>query len=346
MLVGVGLGAATAGCSGSRMDKAGGSRAAAKPLVLALATHDDDYAHGSFAAAVTKLSGGSMRIRIVTNWRRSGDRAEIGYERGIVSDVRSGKVPLGIVGTRVWDTMGVRAFRALLAPFLIDSLNLEGRAIDTAFGRGALGSVSRRGVVGVALLPGPLRRPFGFTRALVRPGDYDGATIGIRPGGVAKATFAALGASARGFLTSDVSGLDGAELDLRVISADVLDKRSRPLTGNVVLWPKAQTIIMNREAFAQLTAEQREILRRAGRSALAPELRRDADADRNLGSLLCSDGTLPVATATPADRAALRKAVEPVYRSLERDAATRAWIAQIRRMRHAASTGTDEVQCP
>jgi TRAP-type C4-dicarboxylate transport system substrate-binding protein len=215
---GVAFATAAAGCSGSRMDKAGGSQATAKPVVLELATHDDDYAHGSFAAAVAKLSGGSMRIKVATNWRSTGDKAEIDYERGIVTDVRSGKVPLGIVGVRVWDTMGVPAFRALLAPFLIESLNLEGRAIETTYGRRALASVSRRGVVGVALLPGPLRRPFGFTRALVRPGDFRGATIGIRPGGVAKATFAALGGSARGFLTNDVSGLDGAELDLLVIS--------------------------------------------------------------------------------------------------------------------------------
>src|SRR5262249_36469459 len=91
------LGVAAAGCRGSHVDKAGGS-APAKPLVLTLATHDDDYAYGTFAAAVARLSGGSMRIRIAMGWRNTGDRAEIDYERGVVADVRSGKVPLGIVG--------------------------------------------------------------------------------------------------------------------------------------------------------------------------------------------------------------------------------------------------------
>jgi C4-dicarboxylate-binding protein DctP len=327
------------------VDKAGGSHPT-KPLVLELATHDEDYAFASFAAAVAKLSGGSMRIRIAMNWRSTGDRKEIEYERGIVADVASGKVPLGIVGVRVWDTIGVPTFRALVAPFLIDSLNLEARAIDSGFGRHALASISRRGVVGIALLPGLLRRPYGFTHALVRPRDYRRAAIGIRPGGVARATFATLGGVGRGFLTSDLSGLDGAELDLLVISEDVLDRRSRSLTGNVVLWPKAQTIVMNRAAFDRLTPEQREILRRAGRAALAPELRRDAHDERHVRSVLCSAATLRVATATPADRAALRRAVAPVYRSLERDPATKAWIAQIRRMRRTVTTGTDGVRCP
>jgi TRAP-type C4-dicarboxylate transport system substrate-binding protein len=338
------LAAATAGCTGSHLDKAGGSRGVKPPLVLKLATHDDDYAYGSFAAAVAKLSGGSMRIKIATNWRATGDPTEIDYERGIVTDVRSGKVPLGIVGVRVWDTLGVPAFRALVAPFLIESLDLEARAIEGEHGRRALPSVSRRGVVGIALLPGLMRRPFGITRALVKPSDYDGAKIGIRPGRAAAATIAALGGVGRSFLAGDVSGLDGAELDLLVISTDVLDSPSRPLTGNVVLWPKAQTIVMNRAAFRRLTAEQRAILRRAGRAALEPELKRDARDERYLRSLLCNSET-PVVMASAADRAALRRAVASVYRSLERDPDTKSWIAQIRRMRKTAATGTDVVRC-
>ena len=66
--------AVAVGCSGSSGDKAGGS----KQLVLTLATHDDDYAHLSFAAAVSRISGGSMRIRVVNRWRDS----EPDYERG------------------------------------------------------------------------------------------------------------------------------------------------------------------------------------------------------------------------------------------------------------------------
>jgi TRAP-type C4-dicarboxylate transport system substrate-binding protein len=337
--------AAVVGCGGTRVDKAGGSPSA-KPLVLTLATHDDNYAYAAFARAVAKLSGGSLRIRIAMDWRSTGDRREIDYERGIVADVRSGKVPLGIVGVRVWDTLGVPSFQALVAPFLIQSLDLQARALESDFAGRALASVSRQNVVGIALLPGMLRRPFGITRALVRPLDYSGATIGIRPGGVAKATFEALGGAARAFLTGDLSGLDGAELDLLVISRDVLDTSSRALTGNVVLWPKAQTIVMNRAAFHRLTSKQRGILRRAGRAALAPELRRDVHDERYLQSLLCAAGGVAVATATPDDRAALHKAVEPVYRSLERNPLTKAWIAQIHRMQATTPTRPGSVRCP
>jgi TRAP-type C4-dicarboxylate transport system substrate-binding protein len=340
LFIAVVLVTAAAGCAGSHSDKAGGS-ASPKPVVLALATHDDDYAYGTFAAAVERVSNGSMRIRVVNNWRDS----DADYEKAIVSDVRAGKVPLGIVGVRVWDTLGVPSFRALVAPFLIDSLGLEGRALASGFAPRALEAVSRRGVIGVALLPGLLRRPFGITRALVRPRDYRGATIGVRRSGVASETIAALGGVARINAPSDLSGLDGMEIDLLVISTDTIDRRSRPLTGNVVLWPKAQTIVMNRGAYARLTPGQREILRRAARAARSAELERDAHDERYLRSLLCTAGTLPVATATASDLAALRAKVAPVYRALERDPFTKAWMRQIARMRATSAARPASVQC-
>src|SRR5262249_60913512 len=105
-----------AGCGGSRIDKAGGS--ASQPHVLTLAAHsDDEEAYAPYVAAVKRLSGGTIRINVLQNWRATNDRREIDYERGIVADVRAGKADLGIVGSRVWDTLGVTSFQALVAPF-------------------------------------------------------------------------------------------------------------------------------------------------------------------------------------------------------------------------------------
>jgi len=333
------------GCSAEHVDKAGGS-APAKSAVLTLAAHDSDYAVANFAAEVARLSGGSMRIRLATDWRSSNDPSGIDYERALVDDVRSGRVPLGIVGVRLWDTLGLPSFRALVAPFLIESIGLEARALEGEAAARALATVKRQGVVGIALLPGFLRRPLGLTRPLVRPSDYRGATVGVIRGGVATATFRALKAAPRRYVPGKLSGLDGVELDLLTITSNVYDRGARALTGNVVLWPKPQTIVMNRAAFDTLTPEQQRIVRRAGRAALVPELGRDREEERRSGSLICTDGLVPVATAMRADRAALRKAVEPVYQMLERDRATKAWIAQIQRIKATTQAGTDAVRCP
>jgi TRAP-type C4-dicarboxylate transport system substrate-binding protein len=319
--------------------KAGGS-AVRKPVILELASHDDLYAYGTFAAAVRRLSGGWLRIVTVNGWRDH----EVDYERGIVGDVRAGKAQLGIVGVRVWDRLGVVGFRALVAPFLIDSLALEGQALQSPLATRALAGVQRGGVVGIALLPGVLRRPFGITRPLVRPDDYQDAMIGIRPGGVAAASLRALGATAKGYVPGDVDGLDGAELDLGTIAGNGYDRAGSSVTANVALWPRAQTVVMNRRAFNALTPRQRQILLAAGGQALQPELARVERDGRQALSALCQGGRLALPTATPDELAALRAAVQPLYDQLDGDPATAAWITAITQMRVAAAP--DTVRCP
>ena len=152
------------GCSGSDGDKAGGV-AEGKPVVLTLESEDDVQLSGApeFAEAVERLSAGSVRIVFA----QAGRGTEIDFERGVVEDVRSGRADLGIVGARVWDTMGVTSFQALLAPMLVDSYDLELKVLESPLARRMLEGVEEAGVVGVALLPGPLRRPFGLSRPLL-----------------------------------------------------------------------------------------------------------------------------------------------------------------------------------
>lgn len=338
------LAALAAGCSVSHADKAGGSRPG-KPLVLTLAAHDDDEAYGTFAAAVARLSDGAIAVKIIGNWGVTGDRRELDFERGIVGAVRAGKVQLGIVGVRIWDTLGVNAFQALVAPFLIESLQLERRAIESPLAGRALAMVNPRGVVGIAVLPGRLRRPLGITRPLIGAEDYRGAKIGTRPGTVARQTFRALGARPASYVPSILSGFDGAEIDPLTIAENSYDAGARALTGSIVLWPKPQTIVMNRGAYNSLTPDQRQILRAAGRQAVVPELQRIAH-DQRLGLSVVCAAHLRIVTAPQADLAALRKAVSPVYDRIRRDPLTRRWIAQINHLKTTQASKPDVVRCP
>jgi TRAP-type C4-dicarboxylate transport system substrate-binding protein len=320
--------AAATACDGADADKAGGP-SAQEPVTLTLAKHDVNWAFAAFVAATSRLSGGSIRIEVLPDWRGG----EVGYERGTVADVRAAKVQVGVVGVRVWDTMGVTSFRGLVAPFLIDNLELQRRVLESPVAAEMLEGVEQAGVVGLAVLPGALRRPLGFSRRLVRPSDYTGATVGVTPGGVARATIRALRARPNPYPPGVVSGLDGAELDLATIAQNAYDELAPALASNVVLWPRAETIVMNREAFEALTQEQQEILRRAGREALAPELRRVERDEEAALNTVCERGKLSLATASATDLGLLRAAVRPVYAELERDAQTREWIGEITKLR-------------
>jgi TRAP-type C4-dicarboxylate transport system substrate-binding protein len=102
---------------------------------------------------------------------------------------------------------------------------------------------------------------------------------------------------------------------------------------------------MNRNAFDRLTSTQRRILTVAGRQALLPELARIRH-DEQLGVAALCAGTLPIVSATAAELAALRRAVQPVYDEIERNPVTRRWIAQITRFRDLEPAGSAPLRCP
>lgn len=330
------------GCGGSSGDKAGGA-GDGKRVVLTLAV-DDRPEVEEFANTVARLSGGSIRIEITDGWRVD----EPDYEQRTIRDVQGGKVDLASVGARIWDTLRVTDFRALLAPFLVDSLALEQRVLGVPLRDRLLESVEPLGLVGLAVLPGDLRRPAGISRPLVGPADYRGATIGIREGGVPEATFRALGAVTEvfdaGTGTIFEKGLDGAEFGLLLIADNMTGpggEHIRAVTANVAFWPKVDTIVMNGQAFGALSPTQQDVLRRAGRDVFGPQLARIQETERRAVEAVCRRG-LSFVTASPADLAALRAAVQPVYVGLERDPWTRKLIADIRRLRRSVPLAAAE----
>ena len=330
------------GCGGSGGDKAGGAEERER-VVLTLVV-DDRPEVEEFAEVVERLSGGAIRIVIKDGWRVD----EPHYEQRTIDDVQKGTVELGSVGARVWDMLGVNDFRALLAPFLVDSLELERRVLDVSLRDRLLRSLEPLGLVGLAVLPGDLRRPAGISRPLVRTADYDGATIGIREGGVPNATFRALQATTEvfdaGTGTIFEKGLDGAEFGLVLIADNMTGpggEHVRGVTANVAFWPKVDTVVMSRRAFEALTPAQQDVLRRAGRDVFDPQLARIRDAERRAIEAVCRRG-LSFLTASPAELAALRAAVQPVYDELERDPSTRKLIADIRRLRREVPSAVDE----
>jgi len=350
LVAAVALAVAGSASADSGPDKAGGGGSepavapVGKPVTLTLLTVDDLWA-SKLAEAAERLSGGTIRIDI-----RAGGSAIVDYERRLVDKVRAGHGDMASVGARAWDRMGVTSFQGLVAPFLVDSLELERRVLESPRAVKLLDGVRPLGLIGVALLPGPLRRPFGLTRALLGPRDYAGAKVGVRFGRVAQDSVNALGATPEGYRIGSLAGLDGAELDVATIAGNSYDGDRSKLTGNVVLWARPETIVISRKAFDRLERSQQQILRRAGREAIAPVLAVLRKEEKDSLATVCSRGAASLVDASPSQVAALRSATLPVYRELERDPGTRALLAEIRALRaqqpeveavHCAATRSD-----
>jgi TRAP-type C4-dicarboxylate transport system substrate-binding protein len=317
-----------AGCDSST-NKATGDRET-KPVVLTLANPNaGDSDVGVWMEAVERLSDGSMRIELRSDWRID----EVQAERGTLTDLRAGEVDIAKIPARAWDTLGVTSFEALQAPLLVDSLELERRVLTGALGAEMLDGVRDAGVEPLGVLPGPLRLPLGISRDLTGAADYRDARIGSRPSAVATETVRALGGRyvdvAAG---ADVSELDGFDASLADIEEFGYDRAARSVTADVVLWPRAVTLVINRDAWERLAAAQREILTRAARGAVAPMMRELRSFDRGGVESLCERG-FPLVRAGADGIGELGRAVRPVYRELESNPTTREALARIRELK-------------
>jgi TRAP-type C4-dicarboxylate transport system substrate-binding protein len=323
------------GCFGGSHDRAGGV-VGPKTAVLTLASHDTGADVREWADAVQRLSHGSLRIVIKSDWRRN----EIDPEKDTIADVRAGKVSLASIPVRAYDTIGVKSFQGLLAPFLIDSYALEEKVLASHLPAQVLSGVKPLGVRGVALLPGPLQHVLSVGTPTLAPSDYRSQAIGIHRSELAASTFRALGTTSVALTPgADLLRLGGIEGDLVALVAGRLNTvtADETLPSNVSFWPSAVSIVMNDKAFAALTRTQREALEAAGSSALGPSMQRLTHDERTALAVMCRGagqrGHLAFLSATPSNLAALRRAVEPVYRRLDEDDATREVIAKVDAMK-------------
>ena len=319
---------ALGGCGSSGGDKAGGERAS-KPTVLTLANANGDSAElEPFANAVEKRSGGTLRIAFKNHWRPG----QADAEANLIRDVKAGKADLGWAGTRAFDDVGVPAFDALHAPLLIDSLALERAVLESPLAPAMLGGLKPAGVVGLGILPGPLRRPLGVA-PLVKPQDYAGTTIALQRSQVGTRTLDALGAHGE-----PLPAMGTIERLRRRRAAAVLDRRQRLRPDREPPDRQRGAVAAPRGAVRQpegaRVPEQAPARRadRRGEGGVAATFALQQKDEAEAATILCRRG-VTFETAGKADLAALRRAVQPVYDRLGGRAETKAAIAQIEAMR-------------
>ena len=130
----------------------------------------------------------------------------------MIGDVEAGKADLGWAGSRAFDSVGEPSFDALHAPLLIDSYALERKVLESSLAGEMLEGLKPLGLVGLGILPGPMRKPLGVSR-LVRPEDYVGKTLALQRSAVAEQTLRALGARSAAIPAGGrIDAYDGVEM--------------------------------------------------------------------------------------------------------------------------------------
>jgi TRAP-type C4-dicarboxylate transport system substrate-binding protein len=333
------------GCGGAGDDRAGGKRPPkAVTLTLANPLPQPDELR-PFVDEVERISDGKIEISFRNGWlgwpwRRT--------EAALIRDVAAGRADLGWVGSRAWTDVGVTSFDALHAPFVVDSYELEGSVLEAGVADELLEGVEPLGLVGLGVLPGPLRKVLGVDRLFVRPADFAGARIGLNASQVGSASMRALGA-----LPVTVPGgvdlvgqVDGLEHHVASIDGNTYDDAARYLTANVNLWPRWVVVFMNAKVFAALHSSQQDALREAVKRAIPTMLSAAEGAQEASTAVLCDRG-LTLAVASQADLAELRAAVAPVLASIGRDSITRSALLRIDDLRRQYPSAPDSIApCP
>ena len=322
---------AIAGCFDSAPDRAGTGRVGT-PRVLTLADGGTDRQElVAFASEVRRLSRGSLRIDIHSHWREGDAR----YETGVIRDVQDGKADLGWTGSRAWDTVVVMSLRALGAPLLIDSYELEEKVLRSGMPARMLDDLEPLGLVGLGILPGQFRRPLSREAPLLDPAHFAGLTIGVQQSRVADLTFRVLGARTTWLPIgpSDITALDALEQRVSTIDGWRYDAPGMYLGSNVDLWPRPLVLFAGRKLFASLDDEQQRALRQAAANVVHGEIALDVALDREATGNICRRGMASLAVASDEQLSSLRQAVQPVYDELRRDPGTRAFVDEIARLK-------------
>jgi len=337
------LGVLAAGCNlGGGGDKAGGSSA---PVVLRLAAAEDAEQPESqraryFASRVSKLSEGSLRVRIIYD---AGGEENTDYETRLARMVREGEFDLGWIGARAWDRIGITSFQALQAPFLVTNHALLGPIATGPLASQMLEGLSSRGFVGLALVPDRLRYPTGARHPLASPADFAGARVRVPPSRATDALMRALGATPvhlRGeALTAALANgeIDGSEVSLGTNSAE---EGENFLTWNVVLFTKTLTLFAGRRAYEQLDDDQRAVISKAGRQTAAYAAAHPLSESALMRNFCGGGRPVTALAASREDRAALKRAARPAYTELERDPRTKALIDAIRELKAQTPSST------
>ncbi len=329
------------GCGSTPPTKAGGE---SPPITLtAVATTAAGFPGGDqlayFASRVGDLSAGDIRVDIL-------GATDAAHERDTVESVQTGKVDIGMVPARVFDTMEVTSLRALQAPFLIDRNAVADAVLADPLADDMLAGLDDIGLTGLALTFDSLRQPMGTPDPLLAPADFDGATVAVLSSATQQAAYRALGAEITeavdaeltvGINEGTIQGRDGS---IQVVPGATLG----PITANATLGLKANTLFADSNLFDGLTSGQQQVLRQAAaetRDWAATQHVSLAEAARSY----CAAGHGDVVLSNDAQLAAMYTAVEPVYAELEADEFTRQAIERIREVEASTPEQPDVAAC-
>ena len=302
--------------TGSR-DKTGGDTAVLKLVTFEgeANANGQNYGPQAFVDNLRKVSGGRLKVDLITEYGGSAPDAE----SRVVRAIASGQMDGGWPSTRAFADAGITGLKVVEAPMTITSYAAEKALVSGPVAGKLLGRLDGTGVVGLGLTVGPLRRPFAAKAPLLGPDDWKGIRFRVFNSPVQGDAVRALGATPAdlsfSFIDQIKAGtLRGAEFDISQYEHNGFATEAGHVTANVVLWPKMFVLALSKKRFDALTTQQQAWVREAARQAVTASVAASYGQD-SLVRTLCDRG-VRFADATPGQIEGLRVKLQPVLERL------------------------------
>lgn len=263
-----------------------------------------------FQQLVAQASGGRIRVEVYPDSRLYGDDDEM-------EALRLGAVEILAPSLSKFGAAGVSEFDVFDLPFLFDTLAQVRCVTQGVIGQQLLQALARQQMVGLGFLDNGFKQ-MSAPRPLREVADFKGLRLRIQASRVLAAQMRALGAHPVVLPFGDTR---------RALAEGVVDGAENPLsnflTQGLAPWQRAVTltdhgylgyaVVANPRFWASLDDKDRTLLERALSQALWEGNTQAAALNQQALATLKKTPGIQVYSLSPTQRAALRRAVQPVH---------------------------------
>ncbi len=232
-----------------------------------------------------------------------------------IDQVRSGTV-FGIVTSVAYFSRIVPEFEAVSLPFLFSSRESAFRVVDGKVGTILDQKLSEKGFKGLGYGELGFRNVTNSKHPIAKLEDFKDLKLRLQPNEVHLNAFRHLGANPVAMDISEVYSalqqgvLDGQENPYNIIATRRFDEVQKYLSNSSHFFDYL-VFVANKAAFERLHADQQKAVQEAAAKAMAWQRNEAASQDENWRKELVKRG-MQYTEIAPEDRAAMRKAVQPV----------------------------------
>lgn len=237
----------------------------------------------------------------------------------------SGTADLTVIRAGALAQRGARSIAVLQTPLLVTSPEHADKVAADPVAEDLMADLRDLGLTGLALVPGGVRHPFGYSRALYQSADYRGLTLNSGPANGVDPLIRGLGAVPDHSVASQRLARVGAgELDAieaSLLQPGVVD-RPAVVTSNVSLYTKFDVVVIRTDAWNGMSRRQQEALRAAAIQA-GHNAERQRGSETTALDYWCAQPEAASVVASEADVASIRRALAGTIRSETADPAAK-----------------------